>query len=100
MTGQQVFHRSPRSFRATPGVFQARTAWIRAGRTREAEAATAFAIALLGYLTGSIFLHLSYPRYFWLLLGIAYGLRGIAPVHAAQAAATRQPALVGSEVRG
>jgi O-antigen ligase len=41
------------------------------GRTRDAQRVAAFGIALFAYLTGSLFLHLSYPRYLWLLLGIA-----------------------------
>ena len=43
------------------------------GRLRDAQHVAAFGISLLGYLMGSLFLHLSYPRYFWLLLGIALG---------------------------
>jgi hypothetical protein len=34
----------------------------------------AFGIALFGYLAGSLFLHLSYPRYLWLLVGIAFAM--------------------------
>jgi O-antigen ligase len=36
-----------------------------------------FGIGLVGYLTGSLFLHLSYPRYFWLLIGISLGLDAV-----------------------
>lgn len=32
----------------------------------------ALTVSLIGYLTGSLFLHLGYPRYFWMLIGIAY----------------------------
>jgi putative inorganic carbon (hco3(-)) transporter len=53
------------------GVIRTRTALYDEGRVRHAQQVVAFAIALFGYLVGSLFLHLSYPRYLWLLLGIA-----------------------------
>jgi O-antigen ligase len=43
-----------------------------------ANLAMAFAIGVLGYLTSSIFLHGAYPRYFWLLFGIAMAIPQIA----------------------
>jgi O-antigen ligase len=36
--------------------------------------ATGFAIAFIGYLLTAVFVHAAYPRYFYLLLGIAYAL--------------------------
>jgi O-antigen ligase len=57
------------------------------GNEDAARFVAAFGIALFGYLAGSIFLHLSYPRYFWLLLGIAFA---VAPL--ARAAGTAQAA--------
>jgi len=67
-------------------------------RRLEAEHATAFGIALLGYLAGSCFLHLSYPRYFWLLIGIALGVRGLyGERSSARRPALPEPLLVGSE---
>jgi len=82
---------------ALSGVLRARRALLEAGREREAQATTALAIALFGYLTGSVFLHLSYPRYFWLLVGIAFAVRGLAQSQpAAGRVEAHQPALVGS----
>jgi len=31
----------------------------------------AFLVSIIGYMVSAIFLHLSYPRYFWLLLALA-----------------------------
>lgn len=50
---------------------------LHAGRARDAQRVATFGIALFGYLVGSLFLHLSYPRYFWLLLGIAIAVGGL-----------------------
>src|SRR5215216_5645388 len=36
--------------------------------------ATGFAIAFIGYMFAAVFVHAAYPRYFYLLLGIAYAL--------------------------
>jgi len=66
---------------ALASVQQARTAFAEEGRTRDSHMATAFGIALLGYLVASVFLHLTYPRYFWLILGIALSLRPLAETY-------------------
>jgi O-antigen ligase len=39
-----------------------------------ANMATGFAIAFMGYMFSAVFVHAAYPRYFYLLLGIAYAL--------------------------
>lgn len=39
-----------------------------------ANMATGFAIAFMGYMFSAVFIHAAYPRYFYLLLGIAYAL--------------------------
>jgi hypothetical protein len=39
-----------------------------------ANMATGFAIAFAGYMIGALFVHASYPRYFYLLLGLAFAL--------------------------
>ena len=36
-----------------------------------ANIATAFLLALVAYMGTSVFLHLSYPRYFWMILALA-----------------------------
>jgi dolichyl-phosphate-mannose--protein O-mannosyl transferase len=39
-----------------------------------ANLATGFLIAFIGYLLSAVFVHAAYPRYFFLLIGIAYAL--------------------------
>lgn len=39
---------------------------------------------IIGFLTSSIFLHAAYPRYFWLLVGVAFAVRNVAEMTAAQ----------------
>jgi O-antigen ligase len=39
-----------------------------------ANMATGFVIAFMGYMFSAVFIHAAYPRYFYLLLGIAYAL--------------------------
>lgn len=39
---------------------------------------TALAVGVSGFLFGSLFLHASYPRYFWLLIGICLALPSVA----------------------
>ena len=37
----------------------------------------AIGAGIFGYLTASIFIHSAYPRYFWLLVGIAFSIPNI-----------------------
>ncbi len=48
----------------------ARRRWI-GRRTDLANMATAFSLSVLTYMTTGIFLHLSYARYFWLMMALA-----------------------------
>lgn len=70
---------------ALTSVKRARAELDRGGHEGEAHMATAFGIALLGYLAASVFLHLTYPRYFWLIIGIALSLRSLGEAYAARA---------------
>jgi putative inorganic carbon (HCO3(-)) transporter len=55
------------------GLWRARRAWL--GRNAEyAGWATAFFLAVVGYALTSIFLHLAYMRYLWLLIALANSL--------------------------
>jgi O-antigen ligase len=63
---------------AVTGIGRARRRAENAGDPDLVRLVTGFGIGVVGYLTGSLFLHLSYPRYFWLLLGVAFGLEAIA----------------------
>ncbi|MBP8001553.1 MAG: O-antigen ligase family protein [Chloroflexi bacterium] len=47
---------------------------LQTGHYSEASMVAALVIGLVGYLLASFFLHGAYPRYFWLLMGIALGL--------------------------
>jgi putative inorganic carbon (HCO3(-)) transporter len=50
---------------------RARAASLRRGRPDLAAMATGFLLALATYLTTGLFLHLSYARYYWLILALA-----------------------------
>jgi O-antigen ligase len=50
---------------------RARAAALRRGREDLAAMATGFLLAILSYMATGIFLHLSYARYFWLMLALA-----------------------------
>jgi O-antigen ligase len=51
-----------------------RKRFIRAGMPDYAHLTTGFVIAFIAYLIAAIFVHAAYPRYFYLLIGIAYAL--------------------------
>jgi len=54
--------------------------WRQLKENQENELATqvvAFSIGFIGYLSAAMFIHDAYPRYFWLLVGIAYTIPNI-----------------------
>ena len=55
-------------------ILYARKRFIAAGMEEYANLATGFAIAFAGYLLAALFVHAAYPRYFYLLIGIAFAL--------------------------
>jgi O-antigen ligase len=59
---------------AMRSILQARRRFIAAGMEDYANMATGFAIAFAGYLLAALFVHAAYPRYFYLLIGIAFAL--------------------------
>jgi putative inorganic carbon (HCO3(-)) transporter len=59
------------------GVQRTRQAFAASGDTELWRLSTALALAIAGFLIGSVFLHLSYPRFLWLLVGLAFALRGL-----------------------
>lgn len=80
------------------GAVRARRSLFEAGDDAGERLVTGFGIALLGYLAGSIFLHLTYPRYFWLLIGTGLALHTLADrQRASDRAATSTPALAHEE---
>lgn len=52
----------------------------------------ALAIAILGYLVGSVFLHLAYARYFWLFIGLGLAVPNVARYELAQRTSRNQAA--------
>jgi putative inorganic carbon (hco3(-)) transporter len=62
---------------ALSGIQRARRSFAAAGDDGAFHLATAIGVSLAGFLIGSMFLHLSYPRFFWLLVGIAMAVRGL-----------------------
>lgn len=71
---------------AFTGLQAARANFQLTGMTDSAFIAGALTVSLLGYLAGSVFLHLAYPRYFWLLIGIALAAPNVAQYEAANRA--------------
>jgi O-antigen ligase len=59
---------------AMRSILQARRRFIAAGMEDYANMATGFAIAFAGYMLAALFVHAAYPRYFYLLIGIAFAL--------------------------
>ena len=53
------------------GLWRVRRLWLDRGDTARAGWATAFALAVIGYMLTAVFLHLAYMRYFWLLMALA-----------------------------
>jgi hypothetical protein len=60
------------------GMQTAKKAFSEAGMSDYAGMVGAVSVGLIGYLTGSLFLHLAFPRYFWLLVGIALAIPNVA----------------------
>lgn len=54
------------------GLLKAQRALRAADRTELADIVVAFTIGITGYLTHAVFIHGAYPRFFWLLVGIAF----------------------------
>ncbi|MCP4423929.1 MAG: hypothetical protein GY803_05520 [Chloroflexi bacterium] len=57
---------------------QAKQIFSRRGEDEFVDLAAALTVGFLGYLIAGIFIHLAYPRYFWLLYGLAIALPQIA----------------------
>jgi putative inorganic carbon (hco3(-)) transporter len=49
-----------------------------AGKKKYASLAVAYGISILGFMVDSIFTNLAFPRYFWILAGIAFALPTVA----------------------
>lgn len=60
------------------GIWEARKALLAAGLTAYADMISAYAFGLIGYMTAALFIHAAYPRYFWVLAGIALAIPRVA----------------------
>ena len=61
-------------YRLFIGLRQARKGFEAAERMESAHLTRAFTIAMLGYFVAAVFLHSAYPKFLWLLIGIALAL--------------------------
>ncbi|MBI5828030.1 MAG: hypothetical protein HZB20_00465, partial [Chloroflexi bacterium] len=60
------------------GILRARNLLVAAKLTRYLDMISAYTFSLVGYLTASLFIHAAYPRYLWLLVGIALAIPRVA----------------------
>nr|MBI2905263.1 O-antigen ligase family protein [Chloroflexota bacterium] len=60
------------------GILRARHLLVAAKLTRYLDIISAYTFSLVGYLTASLFIHAAYPRYLWLLVGIALAIPRVA----------------------
>lgn len=66
------------------GILYARKGFMNAGMPDYANMVTGFGLGFGGYMIAALFAHAAYPRYFYLLLGVAYALPSIiAQLHVA-----------------
>ncbi len=56
------------------GIHLAQLLFSKVGLKTDAGLVNMFGIGLMGYLTAALFIHGAYPRYFWLLVGLALSL--------------------------
>ncbi len=83
------------------GLYRARMRWA-AERPELANMATAYLLAVVAYLATALFLHMSYVRFFYLILGLAGAATCVAGVHttAVMEPAARPPAPAAGEGEG
>jgi len=60
------------------GIYQAWHGFNRSGLKEYAGLVAVFGIGMVGYITAGLFIHGAYPRYFWLLVGLALALPQVA----------------------
>lgn len=60
------------------GIGQARRQFLEIGNHSYADMIVAFRIGLVGYLIAATFLQMSYPRFFWVLIGVGFAIPNIA----------------------
>lgn len=60
------------------GLISAKHIFVDMGMQEYSQMVGDFMVSMIGYFTGSMFLHSIYPRYFWLLVGIALAIPFVA----------------------
>jgi putative inorganic carbon (hco3(-)) transporter len=60
------------------GIGRARRQFLDVGEPSLASLVIAFRIGIIGYMIAGIFLQLSYPRFFWVLIGIGFAIPNVA----------------------
>jgi putative inorganic carbon (HCO3(-)) transporter len=65
-------------------IIRSREQFFDKGDTRFTGLITAFGIGFFGYLAASMFIHSSYPRFLWLLIGIALALPRLTEIELAE----------------
>jgi hypothetical protein len=63
---------------AVRNLWRARAAFLEAELHEYKGITEALGLGLFGFLLAGVFLHLSYPQYFWLLIGIALSMPAVA----------------------
>jgi O-antigen ligase len=64
---------------AFDGLWRARTGFLAQGMPGHASMCEATGVAIIGYLITGLFLHVSHPRLFWLMYGIAFAIPACVP---------------------
>jgi O-antigen ligase len=60
------------------GIGRARRQFLNLGEPNLASLVVAFRIGIIGYMIAATFLQLSYPRFFWVLIGIGFAIPNVA----------------------
>ena len=60
------------------GLFSSRRQFLEIGNREYAQITEAYMIGLASFMFTSIFLHMSYPRFFWVVMGIGFAIPNIA----------------------
>jgi putative inorganic carbon (hco3(-)) transporter len=65
---------------AYQSLWLARRNFLKAGLNDHANTVTGFSIAFAAYMTAALFVHGAYPRFFYILIGLAFALRAFSSV--------------------
>jgi O-antigen ligase len=74
-------------------LWSSRRRFLQAGLTGYVNLVTGFVVAFTGYMAAAFFVHGAYPRFFYILIGLAFALRAL-PV---QTSDSNQPVSIGQQ---